>query len=43
VCWSTVNMDIAFAGKNIDVGAVAARVGGENRASVGRHVTGCGY
>src|SRR6185369_18081848 len=39
VCWSTIDIDIGLAVKNIEVGAVAARDGSENRAGYWRHVT----
>jgi hypothetical protein len=39
--WSTIDINVAFADEDVDVGAIAARVGSEDRAAVRRrHVTG---
>jgi len=40
VCWSTTDKHISLAVEDVDVGAVARRVGGENCAGVGGHVAG---
>ena len=40
VRWSTIDINIAFAVKNVYVGAIAGWAGRKNRAGVGSHITG---